>query len=925
MNRHERRRLEPDRAELERFVKAVLPYVDEGTFVSLRSFEHGAGTKPFAIKAVRVNGGLDGVIDAAARMAGAAAGARNGVVFAPPISTFANPNHAAEADLANGPTLSVECDAGPTAARQKLEGLLGAATVVVASGGDWTDPATGEVQPKLHLHWRLPEPTRTSEEHARLKLARKLAALLIGGDPTATPLVHPLRWPGSWHRKGKPKLCRIVALNESAELDLAEALERLEAAAKAAGLSLEKIKANGAGEDRDTAELIRLITTGTEYLGPLVALSARYAGRGMSANQIGQTLRGFLEAVPETVRDMKDGQRVAGRWADRVANLARMARSAVEKYGQKSAEPDREPGTKAPEADRQSSGTVTRAEIRLTIERWNDTLRQCAGLLTDVIYMRDTKPMLLVRAAEASGVEMSDKDGPAVEIHGVRYRPGSLILIEATTGRVAWQLDERTTFSRWVRRDEKWIATTCPKDAVASSIVENALDHRFRACAGIVRVPLLIGGKIIALSGYHASTGLILDLAGPSLTIPKVLTLKVAQAALARLLKPWRGFIEHSGVSRTAIAAAALTAVLRPSLATAPMILIDGNVPGCGKGKLGRGLGALATGNLPTLVTEGHSEEEMEKRISAAVLQGSQAILLDNLQRQLNSSTLESILTEVAADIRGFGRLELLKVLCRALVLVTANNASVRADMLRRALRLRIVAETDKPELRSCFDFDPVEEVLRDRQQLLEAAFTVALAWEQARNLPENQKHRKPLGSFEDWADRVAGAVSWLTGLNPIDLIEENKDSNPRAMDERRLLEALAEWQKGLRDTHGRERRYWYASEAATGLGADLWAGVLEFKGDRPTAKQVGRWLTRKKDAVFGDYILTGSPDRKETMEWTCRVCRVSPGFSHPSREDLDGDGHNPNHVSGVAANPAKPGKPGKKPKADEPEGEDVW
>jgi hypothetical protein len=159
------------------------------------------------------------------------------------------------------------------------------------------------------------------------------------------------------------------------------------------------------------------------------------------------------------------------------------------------------------------------------------------------------------------------------------------------------------------------------------------------------------------------------------------------------------------------------------------MILIDGNVPGCGKGKLGRGLGALATGNLPTLVTEGHSEEEMEKRISAAVLQGSQAILLDNLQRQLNSSTLESILTEVAADIRGFGRLELLKVLCRALVLVTANNASVRADMLRRALRLRIVAETDKPELRSCFDFDPVEEVLRDRQQLLEAAFTVALAW----------------------------------------------------------------------------------------------------------------------------------------------------------------------------------------------------
>ena len=120
------------------------------------------------------------------------------------------------------------------------------------------------------------------------------------------------------------------------------------------------------------------------------------------------------------------------------------------------------------------------------------------------------------------------------------------------------------------------------------------------------------------------------------------------------------------------------------------------------------------------------------------MLQGAPVILLDNLQRQLASSTLESMLTEPVADIRTFGKLSNLRVLCRSLVLLTANNASMRRDMLRRTLRLRIVVPDEKPELRR-FDFDPVEEATRDRRELLAAAFTVLLAWLRARDLPENK------------------------------------------------------------------------------------------------------------------------------------------------------------------------------------------
>jgi hypothetical protein len=62
---------------------------------------------------------------------------------------------------------------------------------------------------------------------------------------SAVPLVHPLRWPGSVHRKGKPTLCRIVALDDQAEIDLDDALDRLE---QAANLALQH--ATGAEADR---------------------------------------------------------------------------------------------------------------------------------------------------------------------------------------------------------------------------------------------------------------------------------------------------------------------------------------------------------------------------------------------------------------------------------------------------------------------------------------------------------------------------------------------------------------------------------------------------------------------------------------------------------------------------------------------------
>ena len=230
--------LHADRDQIARFVATLFAYADENTFVSLRAFDQtDRSMPPKLIRAVEINGKMGRLVDEAVAAAEEMANETRPIVFAPPICTFSNPDRARVTDLANGLTLSVEVDEGNIgAAKRRLETLFGPCTVVVESGGEWSDPLTGEIHPKLHLHWRLSEPTRADDDHSRLRQARDLAARLVGADPTGKPVVHPLRWPGSWNRKGAPRLARIVAFSELAEIDLGEALERVEEAIEAAGI-----------------------------------------------------------------------------------------------------------------------------------------------------------------------------------------------------------------------------------------------------------------------------------------------------------------------------------------------------------------------------------------------------------------------------------------------------------------------------------------------------------------------------------------------------------------------------------------------------------------------------------------------------------------------------------------------------------------
>lgn len=326
-----------DGAQLGRFFDAMFRYADEGTFVSLRSFFDDDVDGVFSIRGHKLVANTRPLLHEIEAFANRCATSARPTVFCPPIATFRNQETADEVSLANGLALSVECDKSPVEARRRLETLLGPATVVIASGGEWTNPETGEIEDKLHLHWRLSEPTRGEAEHKRLKTARVYATRLVGGDASNKPIVHPIRWPGSWHRKAAPRLTATVDFTD-AELHLDDALDLLESViptqAAAGSTSHETGDADGGeGEERNTAELVRAVLTAEEYHAPLVALAMRFLRGGMTDSQVVLTLRGIMLAIPEAYRDKKDGAPQQGRWQARYDDIPRAVATARSKIG----------------------------------------------------------------------------------------------------------------------------------------------------------------------------------------------------------------------------------------------------------------------------------------------------------------------------------------------------------------------------------------------------------------------------------------------------------------------------------------------------------------------------------------------------------------------------------------------------------------
>jgi len=213
---------------------------------------------------------------------------------------------------------------------------------------------------------------------------------------------------------------------------------------------------------------------------------------------------------------------------------------------------------------------------------------------------------------------------------------------------------------------------------------------------------------------------------------------------------------------RSVALAAILTTMDRRSMATAPLFAFNSPVAGTGKSKLVDLCSILATGQPMSVISQGYSEEEFVKCLSAALLAGDLGISIDNCERELKSDFLCQVLTQPKLNIRILGLSSNVETPMNAMLFATGNNLTFSGDVIRRTLMCTMDAGCERPELRD-FKTDAASEARERRGELVVAALTVLRAW----HVADERLNLPAFGGFEDWSYRVREALIWLDRTDP--------------------------------------------------------------------------------------------------------------------------------------------------------------
>ena len=425
----------------------------------------------------------------------------------------------------------------------------------------------------------------------------------------------------------------------------------------------------------------------------------------------------------------------------------------------------------------------------------------------------------------------------------VRRDVGATVLIDVQP---PWLVERMARAAEWDRPTKNGETVADPKVKYANHLLSRAGEWEFRVLHGILTAPTLAAdGRAIEEPGFDQASGLLLDFEPDAFPrVPEEPTKEEAAAALALLEHPLRKFPFVDDAARSVALSANLTALIRPSLQTAPLHAFDAPVAGTGKSMLASMAGLLATGTLPAAMSQGKTPEEDEKRLTTVLHAGDPVILIDNCDHPVQGDFLCSMLTQQIVQTRILGKSERLILPCTALVMATGNNLTLAGDVSRRAVICRLDARIERPDERS-FDFDPLAEIRAQRPALVVAGLTILRAYA----LAGRPAALSPFGNFDDWS-WVRGALVWLGRADPVATRETILANDPQKGE---LLEVMEVWESAFGD------------EAVTtgAIGVDLegnashreLCGLLRevaCRGGPYSPRSVGKWLAKHADRVVG-------------------------------------------------------------------------
>jgi putative DNA primase/helicase len=286
-------------------------------------------------------------------------------------------------------------------------------------------------------------------------------------------------------------------------------------------------------------------------------------------------------------------------------------------------------------------------------------------------------------------------------------------------------------------------------------------DPALPVLAGIVTKPVFgSDGTLITEPGYHPATRLLYE-PTQDFTLPPVPDEPSPQqiaAARSLLLDDLLGdFPFVSGAERAHALALLLLPFVRPMISgPTPLHMVEKPAPGTGATLMVDAISIVATGTSASVMVEGRDEDEWRKRLTAKLREIPSILLIDNLRRQLDASSVAAALTAPYWEDRVLGKSEMTRFPIRCVWIATGNNPQFSNEIARRMVRIRLDPHEDQPWLREGFRHpNLLAWVWQNRGRLVAACLTLGRAWIAA----GRPRHQKTIGSFEGWAEIMGGIV----------------------------------------------------------------------------------------------------------------------------------------------------------------------
>lgn len=467
------------------------------------------------------------------------------------------------------------------------------------------------------------------------------------------------------------------------------------------------------------------------------------------------------------------------------------------------------------------------------------------------------------RALIASGAPLYVRGGivkPVLDempaAHGRKTKVARLCEVDADC--LTDHLSRAASWMKFNARKNDWVPTDPPRN-VALTVLSRDGEWQFKRLAGVITTPTLRpDGTILSEAGYDEATQLLL-LDPPTLPkIPDKPTRDDALRALEKLGTLLGEFPFANEASRAAALSALLTTVARGALSAVPMHATTAPVAGSGKSYIIDVASGLSLGDFAPVITAGRTEEETEKRLVSALLNGQAVISIDNVNGDLGGDLLCQMIERPIVSVRPLGSSKLVKVENRACVFATGNNIRLVGDMTRRVILCTLDPKTERPELRQ-FKNDPFAMVMSDRGAFIAAALTICRAYAVA-GYPGQCR---PLASFEDWSKVVRSALVWLGCVDPVETMEQARADDPDTASLRSLLRAWRTEFIGEYVTTGRAIERSKDNYNGQYTAPDLhhaMQGVAETKGVL-SAIRLGKFLSSKRGRIIDGLRFVDSED----------------------------------------------------------------